>query len=106
MSESTVTAAHPVGSESTKSLLDASLMWFGQALRDGSADVTVAFFTLEPRAQLIALDVLRSSMRAALQIANFDSAKFGTASANHYRSWLASEEGLDTFGEVAQSHRL
>lgn len=105
MSESVSTVAPSLTSASRNSLLDASLLWFGQALRDGSADSTAAFFTLEPRAQLMALDVLRSSMRAALQIADFDSSAFGIASAAHYRSWLASDDELDTFGEVPESHR-
>lgn len=92
MSESTVTAAHPIGSTSTMAAFDASLAWFEQALGDGSADVTAAFFTLGPRSQFMALDVLRSSLRAAVQIADIDSARFGAASAAHYRSWLASDQ--------------
>ncbi len=94
MSESVVTVAPPLASSSTNALLDASLRWFGQALLDESADVTAAFFTLAPRAQLIALDVLRSSLRAALQLANFDSSAFGDASAAHYRSWLTADPGV------------
>ena len=105
MSESISTVAPSLSNASTNSLLDASLSWFGQALRDGNADITAAFFTLEPRAQFLALDVLRSSVRAALQIADFDSSAFGTATAAHYRSWLACDEELATFGEVPQSHR-
>lgn len=91
MSKSVVIVAPPTPGASTNPSLDASLLWFGQALRDESADVTVAFFALEPRAQLMALDVLRASMRAALQIADFDSTAFGAASAAHYRRWLASD---------------
>lgn len=94
MPESVVTVAPPLASASPNAFLDASLMWFGQALRDESADVTAAFFTLEPRAQLIALDVLRSSLRAALQIADLDSSTFGAASAAHYRSWLAPDPAV------------
>ncbi len=92
MSKSVVTVA-PLAKSSANASLDASLRWFGQALRDENADVTAAFFTLEPRAQFIALDVLRSSMRAALQIADLDSSVFSAASAAHYRSWLASAPG-------------
>ena len=91
MPESVVTVSPPLASSSPNAYLDASLMWFGQALRDESSDVTAAFFTLEPRGQLIALDVLRSSLRAALEIADFDSSAFGAASAAHYRSWLTSD---------------
>ncbi len=93
MSKSVVTVVPPIDAASTNSLLDASLRWFGHALRDESADVTSAFFTLEPRAQLIALDLLRSSLRAALRIADFDSSAFGAASAAHYRNWLAPDPG-------------
>ena len=93
MSESVVTVAPPRASSTTNALLDSSLMWFGQALRNESVDVTAAFFALEPRAQLIALDVLGSSLRAALRIADIDSSVFGAASAAHYRSWLASDPG-------------
>ncbi len=93
MSESVVTVSPPRANSTTNSLLDSSLMWFGQALRNESVDVTAAFFALEPRAQLIALDVLGSSLRAALRIADIDSSVFGAASAAHYRSWLASDPG-------------
>ncbi len=91
MSKSVATVASPIESASMQSLLDVSLTWFEQALRDENADTSAAFFTLEPRAQLIALDVLRSSMRAALQIGDIDSSAFGAASAAHYRNWLAPE---------------
>ena len=93
MSESTVTAAHSIGRVSTVVAVDESLAWFEQALGDGSVDVTAAFFTLGPQSQFMALDALRSSLRAALQISDIDSARFGAATAAHYRSWLASDEG-------------
>lgn len=93
MSKSVVTVARPVESGSTHALVDASLAWFEQSVQDESADATMAFFTLEPRAQFIALDVMRSSMRAALEIGEIEPSAFGAASGAHYRSWLASDHG-------------
>lgn len=74
------------------SWVDSSLAWFESAVCLDDIDITAAFFALEPRSQMVAIDVIRTAIRSALHIGGVDVRNthvFAGATADLYRCWLA-----------------
>ena len=94
--------ADQLADDDTQSLepwLDASLSWVVDAVLDGEVEASAAFFDLEPQAQLLAVQMLRTALRAALDAARFNRADFISATAEVFRVWLAPEHRPSTTRE-------
>jgi hypothetical protein len=68
--------------------VDNAIRWVVDALLEGEIEQTAAFFRLEPSSQIVALQCLRTSARAALTLAELDQVEFVAAVAGSHRRWL------------------
>ena len=82
---------------------DTSLAWVVGALLDDHTERTAEFFDLDPRSQFLAVDVLRTLTRAALDVGQIDDQKFVAVTIGTFRDWLATPlvgESHPTLGAV------
>lgn len=68
---------------------DTSLTWVVGALLDDHTERSAEFFDLDPRSQFLAVDVLRTLTRAALDVGQLDDQKFLAVTIDAFRDWLA-----------------
>jgi hypothetical protein len=72
--------------------LDAALPWVSDALLNGEVDASLDFFALDPCAQFLAVQALRTVARAALRTGAVDDATLVTATTARIRGWLLPNE--------------
>ena len=68
---------------------DTSLTWVVGALLDDHSERSAEFFDLDPRSQYLAVDVLRTLTRAALDAAQVDGQKVAAVTIGAFQDWLA-----------------
>ncbi len=68
---------------------DSSLAWVVAALFDDHMERSAKFFDLDQRSQFLAVDVLRTLTRAALDVGQVDDQTFVAATIGAIRDWLA-----------------
>ena len=72
--------------------LDEALGWFEDATARSDPDASAAFVRLDPHAQILALDIVRSSLRAALRLGDVEPWVFALATSDRYRVWFSARE--------------
>ena len=71
------------------SRLDEALPWVVAGLLDGDVETSVAFFSLDPAAQFLAVQALRIAARAAIRTTGVEECSFIASTTESIRGWLS-----------------
>lgn len=79
------------GTRPQAAVLERSLEWFSAAVIDAEVGPSIALFSLSPPEQFLAVQILRTAVRAAIGLSDCDEERFVALTSDRFREWFASD---------------